>query len=455
MPTLSEKLAKFAHELSFKDIPKEVVEKIKLHLLDFLGISFVSSKMEFAEVIYKTAAGLGDGRESTIIGSGEKLPMVSAALVNGTLAHGIDFDDTHIGAVLHVSATICSAGLAVGEAKKVSGAELIEGLAIGMETSIRLGLVAEGGFNDRGMHQTGMCTPFGACLTVGKLLKLSREKLESSLGVCGTMASGILQIESSWLKRINPGWAAHSGIISAYLGHHGFVGPREVFEGVHGIFKSHLGADKKFKFDLLTENLGSKWEILNIAIKPYPSCHYTHAFIDCAKYLKEDHSIKPQDIDRIECKTTERIVPIVFEPSDKKVKPQNPYEAQFSVQYLVAAMLYKGYVNLDTIYFEPLDNPQILSLAKKVMWAPDPESDYPINFPGELQVILRDGKAFSKRERFNRGGPRNPMSKDEIVDKFMGNACRVIKKVQAKEIIQIIDELETVNDLSQLVKLYK
>ena len=245
-----------------------------------------------------------------------------------------------------------------------------------METSTRLGIVADGGFNDRGMHQTAMCTPFGACQTAGKLIKLSSDALKNALGVCGTMASGILPVESSWLKRINPGWAAHSGIISALLGHHGFIGPCEVFEGVHGLFRSHLGAEKELNWGLLKEDLGSMWEILNIAIKPYPSCHYTHAFLDCAKYLQKTYDIRPQDIESIECKTTERIVPAVFEPKDTKIQPSNPYGAQFSVQYLVAAMLCKGYVNLDTIYFERLDDPEVLSLAKKVEWVPDPESDY-------------------------------------------------------------------------------
>ena len=453
MSTISQELASFAHGLDLKAIPKEVVEKIKLHLLDTLGICLVSSKMDFAEVMYKTAAELGDGQDSTVIGLGKKLPMVSAALVNGTLAHGIDFDDTHIGAILHVSATIAAAGLTVGEGKSAAGTQLIEALAVGMETSARLGLAAEGGFNVRGMHQTGMCTPFGACLTAGKLLQLSKSALENSLGVCGTMASGILQIESSWLKRINPGWAAHSGIISAFLGHHGFIGPREVFEGVHGFYKAHLGDGREFSWGLIRDDLGKKWETLNIAIKPYPACHYIHAFIDCAKFLREHHGIKAQDIEHIECKASEQIVSLVLEPKDRKVRPTNPYEAQFSTQYLVASMLSKGYVNVDTVYFEPLDDPEILSLADKIAWVPDPESDFPANLPGEVRIVLNDGREFSKRERFNRGGPRNPISRDEIVDKFMDNACRTVPSSQAQEIAKLIDNLEECKDVGQLVNL--
>lgn len=455
MSIISQELAQFCDGLDFEAIPKEVVEQIKIHLLDTVGISLVSSTMNFAETVFKTADELGKGEESTVIGFGKKLPMVSAALINGTLAHGLDYDDTHIGAIVHVSAPIVATGIAAGEARNVSGKDLIEALAAGMEISTRLGIVADGGFNDRGMHQTGICTPFGASLTAGKLLRLSREELENGLGVCGTMASGIIQIEGSWLKRINPGWAAHSGIISALLGHHGFIGPREVFEGTHGIFKSHLGAEKEFNWSLLTGDLGSRWETLNIAIKPYPSCHYTHAFIDCAKYLLETYDIRPQEIESIECKTTERIVPVVFEPKEEKVRPTNPYGAQFSTQYLVAAMLCKGYVNLDTIYFEPLDDPEVLSLAKKIEWVPDPESDYPVNFPGELKIVLRDGREFSRRERFNRGGPRNPMSKDEVVDKFMDNANRVIEKSQAREILESVDDLEGLEDISKLVALCK
>ena len=455
MPTISEKIAAFAHSLTFKAIPKSVVEKIKLHLLDTIGISFVSSKMDFGEVVHKTAKELGKGAESTVIGFGTKLPAFSAALVNGTLGHGIDFDDTHIGAVLHVSAAIDAAALAVAESSKASGKSLIESLAVGMETAIRLGLIAEAGFNLRGMHQTGMCTPFGACLTAGRLLKLPKEALENGLGVCGTMASGTTQIEKSWLKRMNPGWAAHSGVIAASLAKNGFVGPRQVFEGVHGLFPSHLGTDRTFNWSLLTRGLGKKWEILNIAIKPYPACHYTHAFVDCARYLRETHAIEAKDIAKIECKASEGIVAMVLEPKKEKVQPLNPYMAQFSVQFLVAAMLVKGYVNLDTVYFEPLNDPKIVALAKKIEWTLDTNSDYPVNFPGEVSILLKDGREFTRRERFNRGGPHNPLSKEEIVDKFMDNACRIISSPKAKKIAALIDRLEKVKDVSELAKLFK
>ncbi len=454
MSTISENLATFAHEITFDSLPHKVVEKVKIHVLDTVGIGLASSKMDFASVVHKTATELGTGAESTVFGFGTRLPAVFAALVNGTLAHGIDFDDTHIGAVLHVSAALASAGLAVAEARKCSGKHLIESLAPGMEAAIRLGLVAQGGFNLRGMHQTGMCTPFGACLTAAKLKGLSREAIENGLGICGTMASGITQIEQSWLKRMNPGWAAHSGITAAQLAGNGFVGPREVFEGVHGVFPSHLGSGTHFPWDQLITGLGSQWEILNIAIKPYPACHYTHAFMDCAKRLKETHAIDSKDIDRIECKASDGIISMVLEPREEKVKPKNPYMAQFSVQYLVASMLVKGYVNLDTVYFEPLDDAEVLELASRVVWVPDPKSDFPINFPGEVRIILKNGREFSAREPINRGGPRNPLPKGEVKDKFLGNAARAISSSQAKELLHLIDELETVSDVSRLAHYY-
>lgn len=454
MTTISQHLATFAYDLDFDSLPAPVVEKIKLHLLDSIGISLASSTMDFAATVHQTATGIGAGSESTVIGFGTRLSMVFAALVNGTLAHGIDFDDTHIGAVLHVSASIDAAALAVGEATKASGRRLIESLAAGMEASIRLGLVARGGFNRRGMHQTGMCTPFGACLTAGKLLGLSQGALEDGLGICGTMASGITQIERSWLKRMNPGWAAHSGIIAASMAKNGFIGPREVFEGTHGVFPSHLGANQDFPWELVTERLGADWEVLNIAVKPYPACHYTHAFIDCAEYLRQKHSINPADIEHIECKASDGIVSMVLEPKDEKVRPQNPYMAQFSVQYLVAAMLIKGYVNLDTVYYEPLDDPEVLELAQKIAWAPDPESDFPKNFPGELCITLKDGQQVSRREPFNRGGPRNPLSKDAVIAKFLDNASRRLSNTRSQALLDMVDSLEALEDVSRLADYY-
>ncbi len=449
--TLSEEMVSFVEMLDFDRIPNEVIEKAKLHFLDTLGICLASSEHEFGKVVLDMASGLGDGEESTVIGFGKKLPVSSTAIVNGTLAHGLDFDDTHIEAIVHASAPITATALSVGELEKINGKGFLTALVAGLEVVCRMGMVAQGGFHDKGFHPTAICGTFAASLTAGKIMGYTPQAMVSAFGLCGSMAAGLLQIRESWLKRLHPGWAAHAGIVASRLGHHGFIGPRDILEGDFGLYRSHLG-EGSFDWDLLTGDLGKRWEMYNISIKPYPCCHFTHAFLDCAKYLKEKYLISPGEIERVECKITDRLVAGVFEPLKEKRRPKLEYDAQFSVPYLVSAMLVKDRVDLNTIYREPYNDPEVLALADKVYWLPDPESDYPKHFPGEVSISLRDGRSFDRREVINRGGPGNPMKSEEIEGKFLSNASRLIGKKEAESIVRLVQRLEEVDDIGFLVE---
>ncbi len=448
--SVSEKIVDFVDNLNYSQIPSDVIQKTKLHFLDTLGICLASSEFDFGSIVLKVAEGLGSGAESTAIGFGKKLPVASAALVNGTLAHGLDFDDTHIGAIVHASAPVAAAALAVGEAEKADGRKLLTALAAGLEIVTRMGLIAGGAFHDRGFHPTAICGTFAASLVTGKIMGYTRESMVSAFGLCGSMAAGLLQIRESWLKRMHPGWAAHAGIIASRLGHYGFIGPKDILEGSMGLYKSHLG-DLPIKWSLLLDDLGMRWEISNIAIKPYPCCHFTHAFIDCARFFKANMKVNPKDIEQIVCKIPERVVPVVFEPIEAKRRPKLAYDAQFSVPYLVGCMLVKGEVNLDTVYRQDYDDPEVLDLADKTTWLPDPDSDYPKHFTGEMKIVLKDGRTLERRENTNRGGPENPMTGEEIEEKFLNNAVRLIGSKEADNIVKQVRRLEDMQDICGLI----
>ncbi len=223
--TESEKLGQFALDLTLDAIPGDVLTLAKEHFLDALGIALASSRFDFGDAILNGAGALGDGTQATAIGSGVRLPAPSAALVNGVLAHGLDFDDTHIGAVYHATSPALAAALAAGEANGSSGAEVLIAFTSALEIGCRLATVGAGAFHDRAFHPTSLCGTFAAAAVAGRLAKVDHETMTWALGLCGSQASGILERGTSWLKRLHPGWAAHCGLSAMALARAGFTGP--------------------------------------------------------------------------------------------------------------------------------------------------------------------------------------------------------------------------------------
>ena len=450
METVSAKFAQFMKGLSFEHIPEKVVEKCKLHIIDILGIALASSRFDFGRSVFQAARKLGRGSNSTAIGFAEKLPTASAALLNGALAHSLDFDDTHMASVVHCGATVIPTALALGEEVKADGKSILTAMAGGYEIVTRLGIAAQGKFHDRGFHPTSICGTISSSLVAGKLLESAVAELVSGIGLSGTMASGLLEIEESWLKRLHPGWASHAGISAAYLAKNGFKGPQTILEGKMGLYAAHLYGDS-YDRDGLTKDLGQQWETMNIGFKPYPCCHFLHAFIDCAKLLKERYPIEVEKIDRIDCLVSSRVIPIIAEPRAMKCKPPTPYAAMFSIPFTVAAMLVTGKVDVETFKEEEIKNPRILALAGKIFWEDDPETDYPKHFPGYVKVLMKDGRSFDWRERVNRGGPENPMSQEEIQQKFYKNARKAISKEKCGRIIEAVEKFEKLPRVASLM----
>jgi 2-methylcitrate dehydratase PrpD len=447
----SETLAAFAADLSFETLPPEVVAKVKMHLLDVLGVALAASPTDFGRAAYRVAQGFGGPATCTTIGFSERLPAVWAALVNGTLAHGLDFDDTHPDSVVHVSASVVPAALAACEEAGASGRDFLMALALGMEANVRLGLVARGGFHDRGFHPTGICGAYASALVAGKVAGLNRARLADALGLAGSQAAGSLEFltEGTWVKRIHAGWAAHSGLVAARLAAAGFSGPRGTLDGRFGLYRSHLG-DAEWDVSALSEGLGTRWEMLDISLKPYPCCHLNHALIDCAAALRRQQDIDPQHIEQVECFIHEREAPIVCEPEATKRAPQNDYDAKFSLPYTVACMLLRGHVDVDDFTEAAIRDTAVLALAQRVTYRHDPHSDYPRHFPGWLRMRLCGGRVLEHHEPINRGSTDRPLSTDEVREKFRRNATRAIPLEQAEAIGAAIAALEQQSDLSEL-----
>ena len=451
MPSASEALAEFAHDLTFDVLPADVVAKIKLHVLDLLGVALAAAPTDFGAAVMRVAEAMGEPPQCTAIGFAHRLPGVWAALANGTLAHGLDYDDTHAESVVHVSASVVPAALAACEETGTNGAAFIAALAAGMEANVRIGLVARGGFHDRGFHPTGICGAYASALVAGKVAELSCGQLADALGLAGSQAAGSLEFltDGTWAKRIHAGWAAHSGLVAARLAAAGFSGPRGTFDGRFGLYRTHLG-EHGWDLAAVTDGLGDRWHLLEIALKPYPCCHYNHAFIDCAAALRAAHTITPEDVERVECFISLRQVPVVCEPVATKQTPQSDYDAKFSLPYAVASMLVRGRVEVDDFTDAAIHDPAVIALARRVVYRDDPDSDFPRHFGGRLRIHLRGGRVVEQHEPINRGSADQPLTAAEVEDKFRRNAQRAIGPRQIDALIETIGSLECQRNLSAL-----
>jgi len=450
--TFAEQLAATVETLTWADVPEHARVVAKHHVLDALGTALAATGMDFGQSVHQAGVRLGAGQESHVLGFGTPLPAPSSALVNGTLMHGLDFDDTHIGAIYHATAPALAAALAVGEAEHADGATVMLAYVIGLEVGCRLAAAGAGKFHARGFHPTGVAGTFAAACVTAKIRGDSADTLTNALGLCGSQAAGILQLHESWLKRMHPGWAAHSGIIAATLAEAGFRGPATVFEGPRGLYATHIG-EIPDAASLGLEDLGQRWMTADIALKPYPCCHLIHAFADAAFGLLDeigvDH-LAAEDVRAIECPTTPALVGLT-QPAEQKAAPGTIYDALFSVPYVTARALVTRRVDLAAFYDEPLDDPEVLAMAAKITCPPDPDSDYPTHFPGEVILHLTDGRTLRRRVPASHGTPDDPMPGAEVLAKFTANAGREFAPEQIAHLAELVQRLDQLNDVGELV----
>jgi len=453
-PLISRTLAQFAHDLSFDAIPQEVRERAKHLMLDATGIAYASGSYDFAHKTLTAIAGLGGDGRVPVIGLPQRLSPRDAALVNGVLAHGLDFDDTHTGGIIHSTASVWPTVMSTAFMRGTSGADLLVAYIAGVEAATRLGAVGSGHFHQVGFHPTGMIGVFGCTLAAGTLMGLSPQALTMAQGIALSMAAGSLEFleDGAWTKRMHPGWAAQSGITAAALGREGFVGPTRAYEGRFGVFNSYLqGGLEDERWGRATAGLGNIWETTAIAVKPLPACHFTHACADAAMILARQHQFKIDDIVRIKALVPGEVVKTVCEPVANKRRPANAYDAQFSIPYLVAASLIRGRFTLAELEPEALNDEAILRVCDLVDYEVDPRSTFPRHYTGDVQISLRDGRVLMHREAMNRGCADRPLSNAEIIEKFTGNARMRLSARQAAEVQEAVLGLDRAADVRPVI----
>lgn len=438
---IAHELAEFAAGLRYEAIPEEVRERAKHLILDATGIALASTKHDFASRALAGLQSLGDAGEVPVIGISARLTARDAATLNGILCHGLDFDDTHLAGIVHATASAWPAALSAAIMTGADGRALLTAYVLGVEVAARLGAVAKGGFHQVGFHPTGLCGAFGCALVAGKLMGLSPAQLRHAQGIALSMAAGSFEFleDGAWTKRLHPGWAAACGITAAALAKGGFVGATRVYEGRFGLYRSHLGPlEATCDYSLATAGLGEVWEVMNVAVKPYPACHFTHGCLDAAAALSAEPGFRPAEIAQVTALVPEGVVSTVCEPLEGKRRPQNAYDAQFSIPYQVATMLLRGRFTLAELEPEVLADPEVLALAAKVDYATDPETTFPRHYSGEVRVRLADGRGLRRREPINRGAPDRPLAHAEIVEKFGANAATVVSPGRAREVQDLV-----------------
>jgi 2-methylcitrate dehydratase PrpD len=432
--TPAQQLAELAASVSARGLSAELRDDMARRVVDFLGNSLAALREKPAAVVTAVASSWGGEPAATVIGSPERRPAPSAALVNGTLAHSLDFDDTHLPSVLHPSSAVIPAALAVAEETGATGTAFLDAATVGVEVTCRLGMAgydAEANnsvFFDRGQHATAICGTVGAAVAAGMLRGLDADELTSAIGIACSMGSGVIEANRTGgtIKRVHCGWAAHSGVVAADLARHGLTGPPTVLEGRFGFLQAFCG--DRVDIGQITDGLGEHWETPGIFFKPYPCNHFTHAGIDAALRLRKS-GVEPESIVSLTLGVPAPVLHTIAEPREEKRHPRSGYHAAFSGPYTVAAGLLGG-GGLGVFHEDFTDasaaDAARLTLAARVNVVADAEctSIFPRQFPAVLTAELADGSSVTERVLANRGGPRNPLSEDELTTKFLLNAQR-------------------------------
>lgn len=454
MSTVSEEIADFSTTLSFRNLPGNVRLEAKKRLLDTLGCMIAAAKEPSVKAALNFVKQYRNPSHSSIVMNRTKTLVQYAALVNGIMGHSLEIDDTMPG-VAHIGVIVIPTALAMGEWQNINGELLLTSIVLGYEVTCRIGKAAlPGRLQFRGVHPTGVNGVFGASVLSSKILDLDLAKTAAAIGISGSQASGLLEAtrDGTWTKRFHAGWAAHNGIISAQIAKEGFTAPRAILEGRLGFFNGIVGNSDRI--NQITTDLGKNYAILEPNYKPYVSGVACHPGINATLRAIEEYNIRLPEIEEIEVRMQKWGIPLVAEPIERKVRPLNTVDAEFSVYYSVAVAAYKRGPPLPEDFTEDkISNPVILRLAKKVKVIHDPELDKSTYENGELHragkvtIKTKDGHAYhsSASKDFYK------LTQKDVEEKFKAVTNRMLTKEKTESIVRMVKNIEKLKEIGQLM----
>jgi 2-methylcitrate dehydratase PrpD len=443
MTEISRILAKYVVNLQYEDLSHDVIEKTKMHFLDSLGNILGAYEMPWSQMVISIVKQVKGEPQSTVIGVDGKYPLMTAALANGTMAHGIDADDSGARpSWAHPGACIIPAAYAAAEAEQVNGKELITALVAGYEVGCRVDSAVYPGLRNRGFHATGVVGTISAVAAVGKTLGLDEEQMVNAFGLAGTQAAGL----EEWLttgdmsKRLHAGKAAMNGVLAALLAREGYTGPSTVFEGKYGLLSTHAVS---YDLSRLTEKLGAEYKILSCKFKPYACCHELCPPISLALEAQKKYGIRPEDIVEIK-------IGLNHVTAENQLKvAETPLHAQNHPAVAVAIALVEGEVFMKE-FFECYRDPRVIELGKKIEVNTDPEIDkvFPSKIGTRVEIITKD-KHISMFEE-----DKQPIPNSFIKKKFVALSSTQLSEKNIEKIIEMIDGLERLETITQLSELF-
>jgi len=465
--TLGEQLAACAARVAAEGVPDEVTASVRQRVLDVLGLCVAAHRLDTSAAIIDHLLDQGGHQQAHIVGVPTAVTAAQAAFGNGVLAHSLDYDDTHLPSVLHPSASVVPAALAVAEHVGASGQQTVRAVAMGLEVAVRLGMAGydhelrNSVFFEHGQHATSITGAMGSAVAAAMLYGADEKGILHTLGITASMASGIIEANRTGgtVKRLHCGWAAQAAVTAAQLVRRGFTGPPTVLEGRFGFFQAWLHGN--FAPEEITRGLGEEWSVPGIFFKPYPANHFTHTSIDAGLALRA-RGVTPEMIERITIGVPTAVIRTIGQPIETKRAPETGYQAQFSGPYAVVAGLLGGGglgVGLDDFTDELAKDPRRRALMAKVDVVPNPRCDeiYPYQFPAIVTVRTTDGEEIVEEVLTNRGGPQRPLSDAELALKFDDNVRgRLSTEVATKvrEHVLAFDELPSVTPVMELLSTF-
>ncbi|HYZ32121.1 MAG TPA: MmgE/PrpD family protein [Crenalkalicoccus sp.] len=454
VPGVTDAIACYCAGLDFAVLPAEVQERTRFLLLDLVG-NIVRGRHDAestpALLAAARALGLAAGG-SAVFGDAARYTPAGAALLNGALAHSLDFDDTHAAGTLHPGAPVIPAALAAAEMVGADGRTVLSGIVAGYEVTCRLALALPGGDHyDRGYHPTATCGAFGAAAAAARIFGLGPAAVADAFGIALSQAAGSLQFlaNGAWTKRFQVGWSAMCGLSAAALAREGFRGAAEAFEGRAGFLRAYA---PKPTAERALQGLGTAFELMNTAVKPYPSCRYGHACIDAAIALRAAHGLRPEEIEAVTMGLPNKGMLLVGAPLAYKQNPQNVVDGQFSGPFVVACALATGQMGWES--YALLQDATVRALLPKIACEEDPEIQalFPEWMAGKLTLRAR-GQTFTQMVKVAKGEPANFLAEDELRGKFHGLANAVLGEERAAALADAVLALDRAPDVHGLMRL--
>ncbi len=454
---IAEVLSEFLVNQKYEDLPKEAIEKVKDYVIDVIGCTVGASIQPQVRILTEVLRTEGGNPHSSVFAQGFKTSVMNAALLNGTMGHTFDFDDDHREGTMHPSVAVFPSVFALGEKLNISGREFLRAFILGLEVMIRLGESLLGKSYYQGFHPTGTCGVFGASAGCSVVLGLDIKRTKYALGIAGSFSAGTQECtgEGAWQKPLQAGHPAMGGVLAACLAEKNYIGSGTVFDGPNGLIRA-LSFKDHFDYSRITENLGKKWEMMDTSIKVHACCRFSGPVADCALDLYRQ-GVRAKDVKRIIARVGDFTIKMLCNPVDRKLRPQTHVDAQFSLPWAIAVAICKNRTGVDEFKVESLNDPEVLALAQKVTWEFDPEAEamYPKAYPATVIAELNDGRIFRAHVDYPKGDPENPASREEIVNKFNELTGKFFDPKRRKKIIEMVNRLEELDNISKLADLVR